>query len=689
MVDFDKLCTEILIAVTRNHQRYLDLGNGNLEMQHKFLTQTAIIQQLWTQVHDQRGYRNKELLARAFREMEQNGWIESREGKQNAYLYFPTELGMKTSGDAMTQDLTQVKCFIDGANVAYHPNRSAPTLANVKLVLQELREYFGFKPISFHVVWKPAIRHRLSEDEHAEFEKLEKQGLIVQSFRGRGATDDQMVLMWADDFKQTGQEVWIVTNDRYQDHWENFPWFKEFPNKIEFRILGDHVKFDPPEPGAPKGTVAKETEKTAEKVPALENIPVGELKLVKMSQMPKDPEALELRNLDEFLEMAKVSQIDQIFFSADPHHPGSVARFFWFMHQGKLVQHPLNPAFSELDSLQRYIEARTWHLQTEEQYNVWIEQNLKEKGYPGFIGYKSFISAIKTDKSNLGSRLGRYIRPQFNDTVQEQWVQVQAENRDRIAPPYEPCCIKEETWHLWLIAQQNGWPSLKTLITTWYDLLDLDLLAEKPSFCNHLLSYLMCQPYDEVHKIANSHEFRKTLWQPYWFAPSPSANNPVQGIFGHHPDPIANATHEELKTGNFDAYGSITDLPLSRAQAILAVVAQRQGWESYEDLLETGKKHLSTQFWQELNDQAIQQSGNLDRYSPELRARLHFSWHSLVTENGQKFARGILIALAKLTPQAAQEFNIEADPRTKTLDFKIGDQKFGEAGKEGRGRRSF
>ena len=101
MVDFDDLSREILKAAVRNFQRYLDNNKTNLDTQHRFLTQRAIIQQVWDQVQDQRGYRNKELLARAFRELEDRGWIESREGKQNALLYFPTKLGMEKSGEIM------------------------------------------------------------------------------------------------------------------------------------------------------------------------------------------------------------------------------------------------------------------------------------------------------------------------------------------------------------------------------------------------------------------------------------------------------------------------------------------------------------------------------------------------------------------------------------------------------------
>ena len=82
----------------------------------------------------------------------------------------------------MNQELSQAKCFIDGANVAMHPNRSEPSLINIKVVIRELKTYFDIKPISIYVIWKPSLRHYLPKEEQEEFNLLEKQGLIISNF---------------------------------------------------------------------------------------------------------------------------------------------------------------------------------------------------------------------------------------------------------------------------------------------------------------------------------------------------------------------------------------------------------------------------------------------------------------------------------------------------------------------------
>ncbi|MFW9915451.1 MAG: GAF domain-containing protein [Candidatus Thorarchaeota archaeon] len=102
--ELENICKETLLAAVRNYQRYLDAGKASLPMKHKFLTQTAIMQQLWSQIEDQRGYRSKYLLSRTFRELERRNWLQSEKGKHKALLYFPTELGMEICNDYVAQD---------------------------------------------------------------------------------------------------------------------------------------------------------------------------------------------------------------------------------------------------------------------------------------------------------------------------------------------------------------------------------------------------------------------------------------------------------------------------------------------------------------------------------------------------------------------------------------------------------
>ncbi|MFQ5979950.1 MAG: hypothetical protein ACE5OZ_17605 [Candidatus Heimdallarchaeota archaeon] len=108
MVDFQEICRETLIAVVDNHQQYSSTRNLNIRNQHRFLTQSAVIQQIWVQAGDQRGFRNKSILAKAIHELVRRGWLIRQRGKQNAWLYFPTTNGIKKYNEINQSDRKNV-----------------------------------------------------------------------------------------------------------------------------------------------------------------------------------------------------------------------------------------------------------------------------------------------------------------------------------------------------------------------------------------------------------------------------------------------------------------------------------------------------------------------------------------------------------------------------------------------------
>ncbi|MHA2232144.1 MAG: hypothetical protein ACXAB4_06620 [Candidatus Hodarchaeales archaeon] len=141
MVDLEDLCKEILIAAIRNHQRYLDTEKATLENKHRFLTQTAIMHQLWDQVEDRRGYRSKYLLATAFRELEERNWLKKQKGKHKALLYFPTDLGKKVGGEYLTQGRSIADDFA-GKQSFLLDLRQKSSSSNISDILQALRYHF-------------------------------------------------------------------------------------------------------------------------------------------------------------------------------------------------------------------------------------------------------------------------------------------------------------------------------------------------------------------------------------------------------------------------------------------------------------------------------------------------------------------------------------------------------------------
>ncbi len=68
-------------------------GEMDWETVHERLSQTAIKEEMWQQAEGGKGLRNNELIVQTFKELEEEGLITVKEGKQKAKLYFLTEHG--------------------------------------------------------------------------------------------------------------------------------------------------------------------------------------------------------------------------------------------------------------------------------------------------------------------------------------------------------------------------------------------------------------------------------------------------------------------------------------------------------------------------------------------------------------------------------------------------------------------
>jgi GAF domain-containing protein len=142
VVDFENICKEVLVAAVRNHKRYVNTDKATPDNQHKFLTQIAIMRQLWNQVEGQKGYRSKQLLATAFHELDKRKWLKVQKGKQNALHYFPTDLGMKVFSEYLAHERSIVDDF-NGKQIHLINSKQKRQLAlNISEVLQALQYHF-------------------------------------------------------------------------------------------------------------------------------------------------------------------------------------------------------------------------------------------------------------------------------------------------------------------------------------------------------------------------------------------------------------------------------------------------------------------------------------------------------------------------------------------------------------------
>jgi len=121
---------------------------------------------------------------------------------------------------------------IDGANVAYE-ERSAggkPKLANLLKVRRELEER-GFDPV---VIVDASLKYDI--DDQQQIEALIRSQQIRQVPAGTDA--DFFIIQLADQL-----DARIVTNDRYKDYAERYPWIQE--RRVPYMIVkGEVVLYD-------------------------------------------------------------------------------------------------------------------------------------------------------------------------------------------------------------------------------------------------------------------------------------------------------------------------------------------------------------------------------------------------------------------------------------------------------------
>lgn len=105
---------------------------------------------------------------------------------------------------------------VDGANVAYEEKSKAgsPKVGNIVAVNQTLK-LKGYDPI---IIIDASLKHEV--DDPDQLEVLIGNGTIRQAPAGTDA--DYFLIRTADEHKAL-----IVTNDRYQNYEEQYPWIKE------------------------------------------------------------------------------------------------------------------------------------------------------------------------------------------------------------------------------------------------------------------------------------------------------------------------------------------------------------------------------------------------------------------------------------------------------------------------------
>lgn len=126
----------------------------------------------------------------------------------------------------MSESSERKVAIVDGSNVAHSTEGNGPTLDNIRLVCDKLRED-GLEPV---VVVDAALRHRI--DDANAFEQLVEEGILKQAPAGTDA--DYFILSFAREL-----DAYVVSNDRFRDLARSFP--ESVERAIRYMIVGGEV----------------------------------------------------------------------------------------------------------------------------------------------------------------------------------------------------------------------------------------------------------------------------------------------------------------------------------------------------------------------------------------------------------------------------------------------------------------
>lgn len=123
--------------------------------------------------------------------------------------------------------------IIDGSNVAHEvpSEKGQPRVSNIVAMVRKVRE-LGYGPI---VIVDASLRHEV--DDPDQLEALMDQARVLQAPAGTDA--DFFILQSAD---QEGAR--IVSNDRFRDHVDRFPWVKE--RRVPYMLVRGEVQLYEP-----------------------------------------------------------------------------------------------------------------------------------------------------------------------------------------------------------------------------------------------------------------------------------------------------------------------------------------------------------------------------------------------------------------------------------------------------------
>jgi hypothetical protein len=133
------------------------------------------------------------------------------------------------------------KIVVDGSNFVYENKKLdqsgewRPDIEGIELIRVKLMVE-GFRAV---IVVDASLRHKIPPADRARLEVWLNEGRVIQS--PPGITADRVILQYAE-----SNNLRVITNDKFREYVEEFPWIKDRGRFINCKIINGDVQLFPP-----------------------------------------------------------------------------------------------------------------------------------------------------------------------------------------------------------------------------------------------------------------------------------------------------------------------------------------------------------------------------------------------------------------------------------------------------------
>lgn len=196
---------------------------------------------------------------------------------------------------------------------------------------------------------------------------------------------------------------------------------------------------------------------------------------------------------------------------------------------------------------------------------------------------------------------------------------------------------------------------MEAICTFLYNLVDLDMFAQKASFYSIFLRYLALTKPSEVADLTERTIFRKQFWTHFTGETiSPHPTSEFQFFFNQEENELCQKFLTRMKNLSFNALIDIPPEPLNDPQFFLYLKINENGWSSYREFLEKARGFLTIGFWKEMTVLELEKSDS----GRELLELTEGPWHHTFLNAGN-FVRQFLIFLSSMNPDTTSELQLK------------------------------